>query len=292
MSVTARSGALATARTVAALRQRVAAWRVERQTVALVPTMGALHRGHGTLMEAARRAADRVIVSVFVNPTQFGPNEDFQAYPRDEGRDAAFCDELGVDLLFAPPVEEMYPAGFATSVHVAGLTDGLCGAFRPGHFDGVATVVTKLLTQARPDVALFGEKDFQQLAVIRRLARDLDLGVDIMGVPTVRDADGLAVSSRNAYLSAAERAIAPALHRALRDAARAIAGGARIPEVCTGVRDDLLAAGFRAVDYVECVDAETLRPLAAYDPARAARVLAAAHLGRARLIDNLAVAAA
>ncbi len=290
MSVAARSSGFATARTVAALRVRVRDWRAEGFTVALVPTMGALHKGHGALMDAARRAADRVIVSLFVNPTQFGPTEDFTAYPRDESRDAAFCDGRGVDLLYAPGVAEMYPTGFATSVHVAGLTEGLCGAFRPGHFDGVATVVAKLLTQAEPDTAIFGEKDFQQLAVIRRLNRDLDLGVNIIGVPTVREADGLAVSSRNAYLSVEERAVAPALHRTLVDAARQVRGGARIPAVTAGAREDLLRAGFRAVDYVECVDAETLKPLAEYDAARPARILGAAHLGRARLIDNLSIA--
>lgn len=287
--VAQRQSGLATARTVAALRVRVRDWRAEGRTVALVPTMGALHRGHGALIEAARRAADRVIVSIFVNPTQFGPSEDFQAYPRDEGRDAAFCDDLGVDLLFAPGVAEMYPAGFATTVHVAGLTDGLCGRFRPGHFDGVATVVAKLLIQAQPDSAFFGEKDYQQLAMIRRLARDLDLGAAIVGVATVREADGLALSSRNAYLSADERRAAPALNAALRDLAAAIAGGARIPAACAEAREAILKSGFRAVDYVDCVDAESLAPLAEYDPARPARVLAAAHLGRARLIDNLAV---
>lgn len=292
MALAARSSGLATARTVAALRVRVRDWHGDGLTVALVPTMGALHKGHGALMEAARRAADRVIVSLFVNPTQFGPSEDFQAYPRDEARDAALCDDLGVDLLFAPAVGEMYPDGFATSVHVAGLTDGLCGAFRPGHFDGVATVVAKLLAQARPDSAFFGEKDFQQLAVIRRLNLDLDLGVNVIGVPTVREADGLAISSRNAYLTAGERAIAPVLYRTLADAARSIAGGARIPAVCAGARDQLVEAGFRAVDYVACVDAQTLRPLAEFDPGRPARILVAAYLGRARLIDNLAVTAA
>jgi pantoate--beta-alanine ligase len=291
MAFAARSGGLATARSVAALRVRVGDWRADGHTVALVPTMGALHRGHGALIEAARRIADRVIVSLFVNPTQFGPSEDFQAYPRDEGRDAAFCDDLGVDLLFAPTVAEMYPAGFATSIRVAGLTEGLCGAFRPGHFDGVATVVAKLFTQARPDSALFGEKDFQQLAVIRRLNRDLDLGVNVVGVPTVREADGLALSSRNAYLSDDERRIAPVLYRTLQDAARAIAGGARIPAACADAREQIVKAGFASVDYVECVDAENLKPLAEFDPARPARILAAARLGRARLIDNLAVTA-
>jgi pantoate--beta-alanine ligase len=289
MSSPATAGGLAVVRTVAALRLRLGDWRADGGTVALVPTMGALHAGHGALIDAARRVADRVIVSVFVNPTQFGPDEDFAAYPRDEGRDAAFCDERGADLMFAPAVAEMYPNGFATSVHVAGLTEGLCGAFRPGHFDGVATVVAKLLIQAAPDTALFGEKDFQQLAVVRRLARDLDLGTAILGVPTVREADGLAVSSRNAYLSADERRIAPALNRALRNAATRIAGGGDATAACDAARQHLLTAGFTSVDYVACVDAETLAPVAAIDAARPARVLAAARLGRTRLIDNVAV---
>ena len=199
MSESATSG-LATVRSVGALRLRVADWRARRESIALVPTMGALHEGHGSLIDAARRVADRVVGSVFVNPTQFGPNEDFTAYPRDEGRDMSFISQRGAYLMFAPDAAEMYPDGFATSVHVAGLTEGLCGASRPGHFDGVATVVTKLLTQVRPDSALFGEKDYQQLCVIRRLVRDLDLGVQIIGVPILREGDGLALSSRNAYL--------------------------------------------------------------------------------------------
>ncbi len=284
-----RNGGLATARDPAALRVRVADWRVEGRTVALVPTMGALHVGHGKLIEAARRAADRVVVSVFVNPTQFGPGEDFAAYPRDEARDAAFLADMGVDLLYAPAAAVMYPQGFATAVSVADLADGLCGPFRPGHFAGVATVVAKLLIQCNPHSAIFGEKDYQQLCVIRRLARDLDLPAQVIGVPTVRDADGLAVSSRNAYLTAEERRAAPALYRALRDTAGAIAGGARVTNALDAARAAILGAGFRTVDYVACADAETLAPVEAYDPARPARVLAAAHLGRARLIDNVPV---
>ncbi|MGE0653595.1 MAG: pantoate--beta-alanine ligase [Alphaproteobacteria bacterium] len=289
MSSPATAGGLAVVRTVAALRLRLQEWRADRNTIALVPTMGALHKGHGALIDAARRAADRVLVSVFVNPTQFGPNEDFAAYPRDEARDAAFCDERGADLMFAPGVTEIYPDGFATSVHVAGLTEGLCGPFRPGHFDGVATVVAKLLVQAAPDTAVFGEKDFQQLAVIRRMARDLDLGAAILGVPTVREADGLAVSSRNAYLSADERRIAPALNAALRTAAVRIAGGGDATAACDAARAGILAAGFGSVDYVSCVDAESLEPVTAFDASRPARVLAAARLGRTRLIDNVPV---
>ena len=288
MSESATSG-LATVRSVGALRLRVADWRARRESIALVPTMGALHEGHCSLIDAARRVADRVVVSVFVNPTQFGPNEDFTAYPRDEGRDMSFISQRGADLMFAPDAAEMYPDGFATSVHVAGLTEGLCGASRPGHFDGVATVVTKLLTQVRPDSALFGEKDYQQLCVIRRLVRDLDLGVQIIGVPILREGDGLALSSRNAYLSADERAIAPVLFRVLAEGAVRIHGGSEIGTVMDDATQNLTKAGFRAVDYVACVDPETLQPLAAFDPARGARILAAAHLGRTRLIDNLAV---
>jgi pantoate--beta-alanine ligase len=288
MSESVTSG-LATVRTVGALRLRIADWRARRESVALVPTMGALHDGHGSLIDAAKQIADRVVVSVFVNPTQFGPNEDFTAYPRDEGRDMTFIAARGGDLMFAPEAAEMYPDGFATSVHVAGLTEGLCGAHRPGHFDGVATVVTKLLTQVRPDSALFGEKDYQQLCVIRRLVRDLDLGVQVVGVPILREADGLALSSRNAYLSADERAVAPVLFHTLAEAAVHIHGGAEIGPVLIDAARHLTETGFRAVDYVACVDPETLQPLAKFDPLRGGRILAAAHLGRTRLIDNLAV---
>lgn len=285
----ARAGTLGIARSVAALRLRIGDWRAQGASVALVPTMGALHDGHGSLVDAARRVADRVVVSIFVNPTQFGPGEDFTAYPRDEARDAGFLDDRGADLLFAPTVAEMYPDGFATKVHVDGVTQGLCGDCRPGHFDGVATVVTKLLAQVRPDVALFGEKDYQQLCVIRHLVRDLDLGAEVIGVPTLREADGLAISSRNAYLSAQERRAAPALNAAITAAAAGIRGGGDIVRALADAERAILEAGFRAVDYVACVDGETLAPLAAFDAARPARVLVAAHLGRARLIDNVAV---
>jgi pantoate--beta-alanine ligase len=284
----ARAGGLAAARTVAALRVRVRDWRAEGLTIALVPTMGALHKGHGALIEAARRAADRVVVSIYVNPTQFAAGEDFTAYPRDETGDIAFLDDYGVDLLFAPETKEMYPDGFATTVHVAGLTEGLCGVFRPGHFDGVATVVAKLFNQVRPDAAFFGEKDYQQLCVIRRLAHDLDMGISVMSVPTLREEDGLAVSSRNVYLTESERRIAPTMYRVLTDASRRIAGGAVISAVCVEAKDELLATGFRSVDYVDYVDGETLAPLNQINGSRPARILAAAYLGRARLIDNVA----
>lgn len=275
-------------RSVAELRARVKYWRDQGLTVAFVPTMGALHEGHLTLVRQGREVADRVVASVFVNPTQFGPNEDFSRYPRQEEKDATLLESAGCNLLFAPTVAEMYPPGFATSVHVAGVSEGLCGTFRPGHFDGVATVVTKLLLQCLPDVALFGEKDFQQLKVIERLARDLDVPVRIQGVPTVREADGLAMSSRNAYLSAEERRIAPELYRVLQRVADGLRQGGLAPELCAAASRDLLAAGFLSVDYVEVRAADTLAPVERL--AAPARIIAAARLGGARLIDNLAVA--
>ena len=279
---------LTVVRSIGDLREAVRGWRREGLTVALVPTMGAIHEGHISLVRTAFGRCDRVIVSLFVNPTQFGPNEDIATYPANEAKDAARLAEAGVDLLFAPLAGEIYPEGFATTVTVSGLTDGLCGRFRPGHFAGVATVVTKLLVQAAPDVAIFGEKDFQQLQVIRRLARDLDLPVEIVGSPTVRDADGLALSSRNAYLSPEERAIAPALYRTLSAVAERVSDGTfSCEEACRQAERDLLAAGFRSVDYVAVCDAETLQPLDRVD--RSARVLGAARLGKARLIDNLGV---
>jgi len=277
----------AVVRDVAALRRQVAAWKQQGLSVALVPTMGALHRGHAALMARAHTLARRVVATIFVNPTQFGPHEDFAAYPRQEARDLALLAEAGVHLLYAPNVGVMYPPGFATTVRVAGLTEMLCGLVRPGHFDGVATVVTKLVLQAQPDVALFGEKDYQQLAVIRRCAADLDIPVRIVGVPTVREADGLALSSRNAYLSAAERAVAPALYRAIVAAAAGIAAGADPAAATAAAREAILAAGFGAVDYVEARRADTLAPLARGE--RPGRVLAAARLGRARLIDNVEI---
>lgn len=257
------------------------------ETVALVPTMGALHDGHMALVDDVRRRADRVVVSIFVNPTQFGPNEDFDAYPRRMEADSAKLSAANVDLLWAPSVEEMYPEGFATSITVASLPDRLCGAARPGHFDGVATVVAKLFNQVRPDMAIFGEKDWQQLAIIRRMATDLDLGVDVFGFPTQREDDGLARSSRNAYLTEAERAAAVALPRALGSAARSIENRSSISDAIATVHAALEKAGFAPADYVELVDAVTLQPIEKLE--RPARLLAAARLGKARLIDNLAV---
>lgn len=278
---------LVTVRDVESLRRRVKAWRREGLSVALVPTMGALHKGHITLMERAKKMADRVVATIFVNPKQFGPKEDFGAYPRRETEDFEMLNAAGVHLLFAPDVAAMYPAGFAANIQVSGISEHLDGAHRPGHFDGVATVVAKLLLQALPDIALFGEKDYQQLAVIRRLVADLNIPVDIIGVETVREADGLAMSSRNAYLTPEERAQAPALNAAIVAAAKAIASGADIAAVTAAARADIVKAGFAKVDYVEARHAETLAPLGSN--AEPGRLLAAAHLGRARLIDNVAI---
>ncbi len=282
------NGSLDIVRGVADLRRTVAEWRRAGLRVALVPTMGALHAGHLSLVGQGLREADRVVASVFVNPTQFGPNEDFAAYPRQETRDAAMLAEAGAHLLYAPAVSEMYPDGFATTVTVTGVSAGLCGDVRPGHFQGVATVVAKLLLQALPDVALFGEKDWQQLQVIRRMVRDLDVPVRVHGVATVRESDGLAMSSRNAYLTPDERRAAPTLYRVLSALADTLRGGdeAAAPHLARA-RAELEAAGFGPVDYVELRAAESLEPLERAD--RPARLLAAARLGRARLIDNVAV---
>ncbi len=275
-------------RTVADLRAAIAAWRsTAGGRIALIPTMGALHAGHLALVHAARDAgATRVVASIFVNPTQFGPHEDFDRYPRDEAADAAVLTAAGADLLFAPDVEEIYPARFATMVRVAGLSDVLDGAARPGHFDGVATVVAKLLIGAAPDLAVFGEKDWQQLAIIRRLVADLALPVEIVGAAIIRAADGLALSSRNAYLTIDERARAVALARALAAARDAIRDGDAVDPVLAAAVDSLVAAGFDAPDYIALVDAD-LRPVTARHSA--IRLLAAARIGRTRLIDNLAV---
>jgi pantoate--beta-alanine ligase len=265
-----------------------------RGAVALVPTMGALHAGHLALVREAQEQAPAVVVSIFVNPTQFGPNEDLAAYPRQLAEDSRLLAAEGVDLLWAPPVDEVYPEGFATTVSVAGLGEGLCGASRPGHFDGVATVVAKLFAQVRPDLALFGEKDWQQLAVIRRMACDLDLAQPlaerIIGVPTVREADGLAMSSRNRYLSAEDRDRAAVLPIAMRKAIAAIEAGAEVSLVLDKTKAALLAGGFASVDYVALADAGSLEPLGRLGE-RPARLFVAARMGGTRLIDNMAVAA-
>ena len=274
-----------TIRRLAELREALSAWRGEGARVALVPTMGALHAGHMALVEEARRAADKVVVSIFVNPMQFAAGEDLDKYPRREATDARMLTEAGVDLLWMPPVEEVYPEGFATSVRVAGVSQGYEAAVRTGHFDGVATVVLKLFNQVRPDVALFGEKDFQQLAVIRRLVADLDLDLAIQAVPTQRDDDGLALSSRNAYLAPDDRAKAVALPRALGLAAAAITRGDEAEAVLAAAQDSLASAGFD-VDYIALVDADTLGAPSADRPMR---LLAAARIGGTRLLDNLPV---
>lgn len=273
-----------------ALHAAVAALKAEGATIAFVPTMGALHAGHMALVEEARRRARAVIASIFVNPTQFGANEDLSRYPRREAGDAKMLEESGVDILWAPDVATMYPGGPETPVAAGPAARGLDGEARPGHFDGVATVVARLFEQVRPDVALFGEKDFQQLLVIRQLVAARALPVEIVGVPTQRDADGLALSSRNLYLTEEERRAARALPRALGEAAQAIADGAAAEEALAKAREALSRAGFGPIDYVELRDAETLAPVER--PQRPARLLAAAWLGQTRLIDNLPVAPA
>jgi pantoate--beta-alanine ligase len=275
-----------TVRDLNELRAAIAAFRAEGARIALVPTMGALHAGHIALIDAAKRAGTKVVASIFVNPTQFGPNEDLARYPRREAADSRMLVEAGCDLLWLPTVETMYPDGFASSVSVAGVSETLDGASRPGHFDGVATVVAKLFNQVSPDAAFFGEKDYQQLQVIRRMVNDLDFAIDIVGVPTQRDDDGLALSSRNIYLDEEERAKAVALPRALGVAARAIARGIPAEEAAAEAQTSLVAAGF-TVDYVTLVDAETLAANPGADRPR--RLLAAARMGQTRLIDNIAV---
>ena len=274
-----------TVRQIDDLRQALDAFRSEGARLAFVPTMGALHDGHMALVEAAKRAGGRVIVSIFVNPIQFGPNEDLAKYPRREQADSRLLANAGVDLLWMPTPEIMYPEGFATSVRVAGVSEPLDGAHRPGHFDGVATVVSKLFHQVQPHVALFGEKDWQQLQVIRRMVADLDMPIEIQGVPTQREDDGLALSSRNAYLMPEDRARAVALPRALGAAAKTIGEGGDREAALAQAQDSLAAAGFE-VDYVALVDAESL---AAPIEGRPMRLLAAARIGGTRLIDNIPV---
>jgi pantoate--beta-alanine ligase len=258
-----------------------------RGKVALVPTMGALHAGHMALIAEARNRAESVTASIFVNPAQFGRDEDFGRYPRREAEDAAMLERAGCDLLWAPPVEDIYPDGFSTSISVAGVSDRWEGEARPRHFAGVATIVTKLLLTVRPDVAVFGEKDFQQLAVIRRMVADLNIFVEIVGVPTVREPDGLAMSSRNSYLSADERQRAVALPHALNAARDGIRGGSPVSSALQSAKQSLIDAGFLKIDYLALVDAATLEPLET--PGGEMRLIAAAVIGTTRLIDNLAV---
>jgi pantoate--beta-alanine ligase len=275
-------------RTLPALRKVREDFAARGQTVALVPTMGALHRGHLALVNAARRRSDRVIVSIFVNPTQFAPHEDFGSYPRTFARDIDALTEARVDVVWAPTPQIMYPEGFATRIEPAGAAKvGLEDKFRPHFFGGVATVVAKLFIQTRPDVALFGQKDYQQLRVIMQMAKDLDLPVKVVGIPTVRERDGLAMSSRNAYLSADERAIAPTLHQVLKACARRIKDGEAVAPVLKRGRDAIGEAGF-ALDYLEARHALTLEPIRSVDDGPV-RLLVAAKLRTTRLIDNLDV---
>jgi pantoate--beta-alanine ligase len=276
------------ATTVADLRAHIAAFRNAGETVALVPTMGALHEGHLDLVRLAGRHARRVVVSIFVNPKQFAPHEDFDRYPRQVEADAAKLATVAADLIWAPTPTAMYRSGFATRIEIGGAAQGLETDFRPHFFGGVATVCCKLFNQVTPDVAIFGEKDYQQLAVLRQLVADLDLPLKIIGAPTRREDDGLALSSRNAYLTTAERQIAPALQRALLSCAQAIRAGTS-PEIATAsAAAAVLAAGFAKVDYIACRDAETLAAVAT-GADRPLRLLAAAWLGKTRLIDNIAV---
>jgi len=271
-------------RTVRDLRAQIGEWRRAGETIGLVPTMGALHEGHLTLARRAKTECSRAVATLFVNPTQFAPAEDFNAYPRDEAKDRALLATAGCDLLFAPAVDAVYPDGFSTVVEVKGLTRHLDGPYRPTHFAGVATVVTKLLLMAAPNRAYFGEKDFQQLQVIRRLARDLDIATDIVGVPTVREADGLALSSRNRYMTLAERQVAAKLPRLMQSLVARLEGGADIGQALDDARRELAASGFGRLDYLDLADEATLTP--SLRPQGPARLFVAAWIGRTRLIDN------
>lgn len=266
------------------LRKAISARRAAGDSIALVPTMGALHEGHLSLVRAAKQQAGAVVASIFVNPAQFGPNEDFTAYPRDEERDAAMLAEEGTALLWAPDVTAVYPPGYSTHVSVAELGSDYCGAARPGHFDGVATIVSKLFNQVRPDIAVFGEKDWQQLAIIRRMTRDLDFDLEILGVPIARARDGLALSSRNAYLSPQQRSTAVCFPTALRKAAAAIAKGNAVAQSLSDAKAAILNGGFDSIDYVALADADSLERLDIFR--KPARLLASARIGKTRLIDN------
>ncbi|MBX3522733.1 MAG: pantoate--beta-alanine ligase [Xanthobacteraceae bacterium] len=290
MAKAARKSRPRVVKTVKALREALSEWRKRKQTIALVPTMGALHTGHISLVALAKKSAKKVVVSIFVNPTQFGPNEDFTRYPRTLDADLDKLADAGADLVFLPDAKEMYPDGFSTMLKPSGpAAVGLDDKFRPGHFDGVATVVAKLFTSVMPDIAIFGDKDYQQLQVIRTMARDLHLPVKVIGAPIVREKDGLALSSRNVYLSPAERAAAPVLHRVLKESAKAIAAGEPVEAVLSRGRAKIMAQGFK-LDYLEAREAATLAKLGD-EPQRKpkVRLLVAAKIGKTRLIDNFAV---
>lgn len=284
-----RAGTMETISTVAGLRARVRQWKQAGDCVGVVPTMGALHEGHLSLVHAARARADRVITTVFVNPIQFDNANDLETYPRTLEADARLLEDAGVDVLYAPTVSQMYPPGFATRITVSGVSEGLCGGARAGHFDGVATVVCKLFMQTLADYAFFGEKDFQQVQVVRRMVTDLDLPVEIVACPTQREADGLALSSRNRRLAPQQRQIAVALPRIMRACAADITAGADVPAALARAACQLTDAGFDPVDYVELRSELDLRPLATVSEGTPARLLAAAWLGDVRLIDGMAV---
>ena len=273
-------------RTIDALRAAASSWRREGKTVALIPTMGALHEGHLSLVRLGQSICDHTIVTIFLNPSQFGKNEDLECYPSNLEQDKEILKVVGTDLLFTPDNKEMYPDGFSTGVMPGPISDSLCGAVRPGHFQGVATIVTKLLMQSQPDKAIFGEKDYQQLLVIRKISSDLDIPVEIVSAPTQRTLDGLALSSRNAYLSPSERSLAPLLYRTLCQAAEEIKARPETPnEICARADQELRSNGFSTIDYFTLCDSETLENMQFYD--RPARLMAAANIGKTRLIDNL-----
>ena len=274
-------------RTVADLRSRVSMWRRQGLSISLIPTMGSLHAGHLSLMKVGKERSDRVIATIFVNPLQFAPNEDFETYPRRENSDVHKLIEEGVDLLFAPDVNEMYRSDATTTINVAGLTDCLCGLSRPGFFDGVATVVTKLLLQSLPDIAIFGEKDYQQLLVIKRLSTDLDIPVEIIGAPTIREEDGLALSSRNIYLDAKSRSVAPSMYNILSQHASNISNGNDIKKSLKLAKQHMYDSGFEKIEYLDLRSSQTLQT--SNDIKRPSRLFAAAWLGSTRLIDNMAI---
>jgi len=280
-------------RSVSEIRKVVSSQRRDGKSIGLVPTMGALHDGHLSLVDASKKECDLTVATIFVNPLQFGPQEDYASYPRDEDTDSRRLVSRGCDVLFAPTVRDVFSNGvfdltaYPTVVTVRRLTDGLCGRTRPGHFDGVTTEVLKFLLMTLPDVAYFGEKDFQQLRVVAQMVADLDVPVRIQSVPTAREPDGLAMSSRNSYLTAGEREVAPQLHRSLLSIAERCRKGAACADVCASERRRLLGVGFRAIDYLEVVDVQTLSPVDSVT--KPSRAMAAAWLGRARLIDNVPI---